>query len=216
MISHPLSAHISLAEAVRRDQRTVHAALRRRGIDREAVADAWQDACLAALRIWPADGVPNRPAAWLLTAARRAAIDAHRRRLTLDRERDELVRRLITPASDLDPNADPSLRVLLACSHPSLSPSAGLALALHVLFDLRAPELAPLLGQRPGALAQQLVRAKRTLRDRGAVGRGPRIPAARAVLERIERIRHVLHDRSPLRRTIAAETRRLSALLGAA
>lgn len=214
MSSHPLPAHTSLAESVRRDQRAVHAVLRRRGMDREAVADAWQDACLAALRVWPAHGVPSRPTAWLLTTARRAAIDAHRRRLTLDRERDELVRRAAASASELDPSADPGLRVLFACSHPSLSPRAGLALALHVLFDLRAPELAPLLGQRPCALAQQLVRAKRTLRDRGAAA--PHIPAARAVLDRIERVRHVLHDSSPLRRTIAGETRRLRALLGAA
>jgi RNA polymerase sigma-70 factor (ECF subfamily) len=145
--------------------------LRHAGIGRmAAVEDALQAAMLGALHHWPFDGIPQRPAAWLLVAARRHLVDQGRgaRRWQGDTDPDTL------PA-DLDDSAtstaqrferelgDDELALLFAVCHPALPPASQVALALRTLGGLGLRELAAGLLCSEAALAQRLKRAREQL-----------------------------------------------------
>jgi RNA polymerase sigma-70 factor (ECF subfamily) len=139
--------------------------------------DAVQDATEVALRTWPQRGVPDVPAAWLLTTARRRAIDTLRR----DRRRADLqvaaVRatdRLGPAAPPVDhPVADDQLRLLAACCHPSLAPAAQVCLTLRLVCGLPTTAIARALLEPPATVAQRLTRARRKLRDAAVPLRAP-------------------------------------------
>src|SRR6202023_2816958 len=108
-----------------------------------------QDAYVAALDAWSRQGVPRNPAAWLTTAARRRAIDAHRRGRTL---RSKLPL-LIEPDSQPEAPAgeepqedavitDDRLRLVFTCCHPALAREAEVALTLRLVGGLTTPEIA--------------------------------------------------------------------------
>ncbi|WP_306396571.1 RNA polymerase sigma factor [Telluria beijingensis] len=135
-----------------------------------------QDALVAALERWPRDGIPDRPGAWLLTAARNGAFDLLRRdrslrekleQIGLDLEAQEA---LIVPdfVDDLDAKArdvvkDDLLRLMFTACHPVLSLDARLALTLKLLGGLATGEIARAFLVPESTMAQRIVRAKRTL-----------------------------------------------------
>jgi RNA polymerase sigma-70 factor (ECF subfamily) len=132
--------------------------------------DAVQDAAEQALRTWPRDGVPDHPDAWLITTARRKAID----RLRRDRrraDRTELLARLETldrqasldhgrPASG---SGDDQLTLILMCCHPALGVDAQVALTLRAVAGLAPAEIARAFLVPERTLQQRLVRAKRKI-----------------------------------------------------
>ena len=138
--------------------------------DVDLAEDAVQDAVEQALRTWPRDGVPDHPDAWLITTARRKAID----RLRRDRrraERTELLARLETldrqasldhgqPASASD---DDQLTLILMCCHPALGVDAQVALTLRAIAGLAPAEIARAFLVPERTLQQRLVRAKRKI-----------------------------------------------------
>lgn len=131
--------------------------------------DAVQDAFVAALKTWPRSGVPADPGAWLLQVARRKALDHLRR----DRgvAEPELERALAsdTSASTHDELiADEQLRMMFLCVHPAISADSRVALTLKTVCGLSVGEIARLFLADETAVAQRLVRAKRSLRDAGA------------------------------------------------
>ena len=136
--------------------------------------DLAQDALEAALRQWPDAGIPERPAAWLMGTAKHRAIDALRRRSTLERKAQELGRDLELEqgsAPDLDvavdnaPIGDDLLRLVFICCHPVLSVDARVALTLRLLGGLRTDEIARAFLVSETTIGQRIVRAKRTLSE---------------------------------------------------
>ena len=134
--------------------------------------DLAQDALEAAVREWPEAGIPDRPAAWLMGAAKHRAIDALRRQATLHRKTEELGRELELEqgtAPDLDTAIDDAaigddlLRLVFICCHPVLSVDARVALTLRLLGGLRTDEIARAFLVSETTIGQRIVRAKRTL-----------------------------------------------------
>ncbi len=126
-----------------------------------------QDALISALEQWPRDGVPDNPAAWLMTAARRKAIDLVRRKETYARKLAEVGRTLedVPPPEPSDPDDidDDLLRLIFTSCHPVLSAKARIALTLRLLGGLTTEEIARALLTTEPTVAQRIVRAKRTL-----------------------------------------------------
>jgi RNA polymerase sigma factor (sigma-70 family) len=131
-----------------------------------------QDALVAALEQWPAAGVPNNPAAWLMATAKHRAIDRLRRRKMLDRKHGELGRDLeakqeaaaaeIEAAAD-DDVGDDLLRLIFTACHPVLTTEARTALTLRLLGGLTTDEIARAFLVSEPTIAQRIVRAKRAL-----------------------------------------------------
>ncbi len=136
-----------------------------------------QDALVVALEQWPVSGVPENPGAWLMTVAKRRAIDWLRRSKRLARKHEELGRALeiqqdMTAAED-DAIADADdavvgddiLRLMFTACHPVLSSEARIALTLRLLGGLKTEEIARAFLVSEPTIAQRIVRAKRTLSE---------------------------------------------------
>src|SRR4051794_33741005 len=142
-----------------------------------------QDALVAALEQWPAQGVPDKPGAWLMATAKHRAIDSLRRR-TLQREKyaaigreAEIDREVFDDASveQLDDEiGDDLLRLMFIACHPLLSTDARVGLTLRLLGGLTTDEIARAYLVSEPTIAQRIVRAKRTLSDAGVPFELPR------------------------------------------
>lgn len=131
--------------------------------------DLAQDALIAALEHWPMDGIPDNPGGWLMTAAKRKALDLLRRNKVRD-QKYELLGREMDSRMDSDmevPEAgevnDDLLRLIFMTCHPVLSPEARVALTLRLLGGLTTAEIAHAYLVPEPTIAQRIVRAKRTL-----------------------------------------------------
>jgi RNA polymerase sigma factor (sigma-70 family) len=129
-----------------------------------------QDALVAALEQWPAEGVPGNPGAWLMTTAKRRAIDRIRRDETFRRKLEELGRGLEESTPDIgaqvaedDGIGDDLLRLVFVACHPVLSAEARAALTLRLLGGLTTDEIARAFLVPEPTVAQRIVRAKKTL-----------------------------------------------------
>lgn len=141
--------------------------------DFDLAEEAMQDAFAVALDRWPTDGIPDNPAAWITTTARRKAIDRIRRERTLQ-QKQELIAALdepfAMPSEDSEATmhaVDDRLRLIFTCCHPALSPEAQVALTLRTLGGLTTPEIARAFLVPEATMAQRLVRVKRKIRDAG-------------------------------------------------
>ncbi|MFK4067448.1 RNA polymerase sigma factor [Streptomyces sp. NPDC029674] len=128
-----------------------------------------QDALVAALEQWPEQGVPDNPGAWLMTTARRRAVDLVRRRERYARKLAEVGRDLETMPPHVDEPADPDdidddlLRLVFTACHPVLSAESRVALTLRLLGGLTTGEIARAVLASESTVAQRIVRAKRAL-----------------------------------------------------
>jgi RNA polymerase sigma factor (sigma-70 family) len=134
--------------------------------------DLAQDALVAALERWPESGVPENPGAWLMTTAKRRAIDRLRRSKVLERKHEELGRELEARQEETiadfdtaidDDVGDDLLRLVFISCHPVLSTEARVALTLRLLGGLTTDEIARAFLVPEPTVAQRIVRAKRTL-----------------------------------------------------
>ncbi|WP_328460905.1 RNA polymerase sigma factor [Actinoplanes sp. NBC_00393] len=119
-----------------------------------------QDALVAALEQWPAGGVPDNPGAWLMTIAKRRAVDHIRRSRTQERLAPEL-------AQLPEPSQDDVLRLMFTSCHPVLPTEARVALTLRVIAGLSPAEIARAFLVSEQVIAQRIAAAKRTLADAG-------------------------------------------------
>ncbi|MFJ3723586.1 RNA polymerase sigma factor [Streptomyces sp. NPDC090045] len=131
-----------------------------------------QDALVAALEQWPESGVPERPGAWLMATAKHRAIDLVRRKETYARKLAEVGRTLEDappPAEPADPEDidDDLLRLIFTSCHPVLATEARIALTLRLMGGLTTQEIARAFLASEPAVAQRIVRAKRTLAKAG-------------------------------------------------
>jgi RNA polymerase sigma-70 factor (ECF subfamily) len=134
--------------------------------------DLAQDALVSALDQWPKQGVPDKPGAWLMAVAKRRAVDLFRRDKLSAQKHEELARSIETLREEPDPAAaldddlgDDLLGLIFTACHPLLSREARVALTLRLVGGLTTEEIARAFLVSEGAIAQRIVRAKRTLSE---------------------------------------------------
>src|SRR5580693_9304710 len=204
------------------------AALLRYFRDLDLAEEAFQDACLRALRNWPEKGPPRDPAAWLIMVGRNAAIDQVRRRSRQEALPDE------EAISDLDdvetPLAerldgadyrDDVLRLLFICCHPSLPATQQIALALRIVSGLSVKQIARAFVVGEAAMEQRITRAKAKVavagvpfETPGAVERSERLAAVAAMIYLIFNEGYSASgETSEIRKPLCEEAIRLARLL---
>lgn len=164
--------------------------------DLDRAEDAVQEAFAVALARWPEDGPPPAPAGWIITTARRRAVDRLRRE-AVGRTKEaeaELLRQLTAPDGEppagVDDIPDDRLRLIFTCCHPALSPEARVALTLRLLGGLTTAEIARAFLVPEPTMAQRISRAKAKIRD----ARIPyRIPSSDELTDRLRSVLSVLY-----------------------
>jgi RNA polymerase sigma factor (sigma-70 family) len=159
-----------------------------------------QDVLVAALERWPREGMPDNPAAWLMTAAKHRGIDHVRQRQLHARKQGEFGIELELHGADMqgddaqryadDDIGDDLLRLLFASCHPALPMESRVALTLRMLGGLSTPEIARAFLQQEATVAQRIVRAKRTLAEKQVAFE---VPRKSELPERLEAVLEVLY-----------------------
>lgn len=164
--------------------------------DLDRAEEAFQEACLRALRHWPVNGPPRDPAAWLILVGRNAALDEVRRRSSEQPlPADELISDLDDAEAALAERLDSShyrddvLRLLFVCCHPELPATQQIALALRIVSGLSVKEIARAFLVGESAMEQRITRAKRRVAAAhvpfeapGAIERAERLGAVAAMI----------------------------------
>jgi RNA polymerase sigma factor (sigma-70 family) len=171
-VPEPAATAAAVTAAWRRESARLVAALARMTGDVALAEDLAQDALVAALEQWPRDGIPREPAAWLMTTAKRRAVDHFRRSATLRRKVDELghgLEEVHVPDFDaqVDHIEDDVLRLMFLCCHPVLSRESRAALTLRLVAGLSTAEIARAFLAGEATTGQRISRAKRTLAEAG-------------------------------------------------
>src|SRR5262249_39582244 len=141
--------------------------------DFDLAEESVQDALLAAVERWPRDGIPSQPGAWLLTVARRKAIDRLRREARYH-QKPALLWAPRAQSDEVDGvSAGEHLRLVFLCCHPALSQAAQVALTLRAVMGLTTAEIASAFLCPEATIAQRIVRAKRKIVEAGIPDRLP-------------------------------------------
>ena len=220
--------HARVAEAFRLEYGRVVAAALRIVRDIDVAEEIAQEAFEQAIDHWPSAGAPERPGAWLVTTARRRALDRLRHQRRAGARAQQLAYEAALGVTDgtpdaMDPEAIPDdrLRLIFTCCHPGLPLDSRVALTLKLVGGLSTAEIARAFLAPEPTIAQRLVRAKRTIRDRGLPYELPdaaelpeRLPAVLAVVYLIFNEGYTAHAGPALmRRDLCEEALRLGRML---
>jgi RNA polymerase sigma-70 factor, ECF subfamily len=179
MTDAPDDINVELEHLFRRESGQVLAALIRTTGDFDVAEEALQEATIEALDHWPRQGIPDRPGAWLLTTARRKAVDRLRREAKRDTKQHAAHRLAAAErveaegSTDMTTITDDRLRLIFTCCHPALAPDARVALTLRTLGGLTTEEIARAFLVAEPTMAQRISRAKRKIREAGIPYRVP-------------------------------------------
>jgi RNA polymerase sigma-70 factor, ECF subfamily len=196
--------------------------------DLDTAEEAFQEACIRALKAWPTNGPPRNPAAWLIFVGRNVAIDSVRRRSKqqalpdddiisdLDDAEEKIVEKL-----DSADYRDDVLRLLFVCCHPDLPGTQQIALALRIVSGLSVKQIARAFVVSEAAMEQRITRAKRRIADAdvpfeapGPADRAERLAAVAAMIYLIFNEGYSARDgETPLRAPLCEEAIRLTRLL---
>jgi RNA polymerase sigma factor (sigma-70 family) len=222
------TVHARVAETFRLEYGRVVASVLRIVRDVDAAEEIVQDAFAQALARWPADGTPERPGAWLLTTARRRALDRLRHARRADARAGALAYEAAIDGRDEGPDVsdpheipDDRLRLIFTCCHPALTAESRVALTLKLVGGLSTGEIARAFLVPEPTIAQRLVRAKRAIRERGlpyevpeGVELAERLPAVLAVIYLIFNEGYAAHTGEALvRHELCEEAIRLGLIL---
>ena len=191
-----------LASVVRQHAAQLAAALMRVTGDFATAEDLVQDAVLAALQHWPAEGIPERPDAWLFTVARRRALDGFRRA-------DNYRAKLALVQWPVQPAEDERLRLIFTCCHPALPRQAQVALTLRVVCGLTTAQIARAFLVQETTIAQRITRAKRKITDAGIPYRVPQDDELAARLTEVLTVIYLLFNEGYLATTGPPQSRDL-------
>lgn len=164
--------------------------------DLDVAEECAQEAYVSALQAWTRDGIPERPGAWLTTAARNRALDRLRRDVTLRRKLPLLVEPATAvpndPADDWPDTAVPDdrLRLVFTCCHPTLAPEARVALTLRLVCGVPTPDVARAFLVSESTMAARITRAKKKISE----ARIPyRVPGQAELPERLDSVLTAVH-----------------------
>jgi RNA polymerase sigma factor (sigma-70 family) len=192
--------------------------------------DLAQDALIAALSEWPKSGIPDKPGAWLMTAAKRKAVDRLRRDRMMGEKHAEIAgesRAATTAAIEAaeaamdDDIGDELLSLIFTACHPVLSPTARAALTLRLVGGLTTEEIARAFLTREATVAQRITRAKKTI---GEAGLSFEVPRGEELQQRLASVLEVVYlifnegyaataGDDLIRPSLCAEARRLGRIL---
>jgi RNA polymerase sigma-70 factor (ECF subfamily) len=181
----------AIEEIFRREGGKVRAGLIRRFGDIGLAEDLLQGACVKALELWPREGLPDNPAAWLTTVARNRGLDMVRRDARIVPDSAEILESLAAPAAT-EPEAieDERLRLIFVCCHPALNGKAQAMLALRTLCGLSTREIARAYLDTEAGAAQCMVRAQRKIKEAGIPFE---IPPPERLAERVALVLQVIY-----------------------
>ncbi|HXN90009.1 MAG TPA: sigma-70 family RNA polymerase sigma factor [Candidatus Sulfotelmatobacter sp.] len=164
-----------------------------------------QDSLLAALETWPDQGIPDRPGAWLMTTARRRAIDLLRRD---QRYTEKLLLLERTPVTPEQSEADDRLRLIFTCCHPALAQEGQVALTLRAVAGFTTQEIAAAFLVSESTMAQRIVRAKRKIVEANIPYRVPQGPELVTRVDAVLAVLYLMFNEGYLSRGPQAAMRR--------
>lgn len=189
----PPATHDAITLVVRTHWGRILAALVKQFGDFALAEDALQDAVVTAMTAW-ADKIPAAPDAWLITTARRRALDRVRRDQTLARKSPQIAyfmeHQQSDPLSETGHIPDGRLEMLFTCCHPALDPKTQTALTLRTLGGLTADEIAHAFLDKPSTMAQRLSRARVKIK---AAGIPYRVPNTADLPDRVDAVMGVIY-----------------------
>lgn len=206
-------------EAVRSERGRIVGGLLRRGVSLDAAEEAFQEAVLSAMQAWRSE-LPHNPGAWLMTAAKNSARDAHRHRTIAEAKAPLLVEDDVSTPETPDTISDDYLRLIFVCCHPALSRDNRIAITLKLVAGFSTEEIARAFVCSEDTISQRILRAKQTIEEKRlayAVPEGDeldeRISAALGVVYAMFNEGHTGTTGALMRLDLQAEALRLGRLL---